>query len=143
MKLQSDNLFVVFRDGWHETEVGPQGTGQEWQWSRKESTLSFRNPKRDVWFYLQADQPAASAFTEPQHVDVRIGTAGVDSFQLVPGRIELRRVEIPAAALGTGDTVDLTISVDRTFVPASIPSMRSTDPRELGIRVFRAFVQPK
>ena len=37
----------------------------------------------------------------------------------------------------------LDIAVDKTFVPASIPQMRSTDARELGIRVFRAFVQPK
>jgi hypothetical protein len=143
MHLQSDNLFVVFRDGWHETEVASEGSGQEWQWSKKDATLSFRNPKRDVSFYLQADQPAVAAFAEPQHVDVRIGTASVDSFALAPGHTELRRVEIPAAQLGPGDTVEMTISVDKTFVPASIPAMRSNDPRELGIRVFRAFVQPK
>jgi hypothetical protein len=39
--------------------------------------------------------------------------------------------------------VEMTIAVDKTFVPASIPQMRSTDTRELGIRVFRTFVQPK
>lgn len=143
MKLQSDNLFVVFRDGWHETEVGSEGSGQEWQWSKKDATLSFRNPQRDVRLFLQADQPAAAAFADPQHVDVRIGDASIDSFVLTPDHTELRRIDLPAAQLGGAETVEVTISVDRTFVPASIPAMRSNDARELGIRVFRAFVQPK
>jgi hypothetical protein len=33
--------------------------------------------------------------------------------------------------------------VDQTFVPADVPSLRSSDSRELGIRVFRAYVEPK
>lgn len=143
LRLQSDNLFVVFRDGWHETEVADETSGIEWQWSKKDGTLSFRNPKRDVVFFLQADQPVA-ALPEPQHVEVRIAGMLVDSFALPPGGArDLRRIDISAEQLGAGDTVEMTIGVDRTFVPASIPQMRSTDSRELGIRVFRAFVQPK
>lgn len=141
MRLQSDNLFVVFRDGWHETEVGGEGSGLEWQWSKKDGTLSFRNPKRDVQVYLQVDQPAA-AFEEPQRVEVRTGTGVVDSFTLPAGRTELRRIRISADQLGTAETVELTVSVDKTFVPAAVPALKSHDSRELGIRVFRAFVQP-
>jgi hypothetical protein len=143
LKLQSDNLFVVFRDGWHETEVGDEASGIEWQWSRKEGTLSFRNPKRDVVFLLQVDDPVA-ALPDPQHVDVRVGDMVVDSFTVTPGAPKtLRRINITAAQLGTGDTVEMTLAVDKTFVPASVAALRSTDSRELGIRVFRAFVQPK
>jgi hypothetical protein len=143
LKLQSDNLFVVFRDGWHETEVADQTSGVEWQWSKKEGTLSFRNPKRDVVFFLQTDQPIA-AVGQPQRVEVRIGPAVIDGFMLTPGGPrELRRIDIAASQLGDGDTVEMTIAADRTFVPTSIPEMRSTDARELGIRVFRAFVQQK
>jgi hypothetical protein len=143
LKLQSDNLFVVFRDGWHETEVADESSGVEWQWSKKEGTLSFRNPKRDVVFFLQADQPV-TALGQPQRVEVRIGPTVIDSFMLTPGAPrELRRIDIAASQLGDGDTVEVTIAADRTFVPASIPEMRSTDARELGIRVFRAFVQQK
>ncbi len=141
LRLQSDNFFVVFRDGWHQTEVGDEGTGLEWQWSKQTATLAFRNPRRDVTFYLQADQPA-SAFAEPQRVEVRLGPDVVDAFTLAPGPRELRRVKIAAGQFGTAETVDMTVSVDRTFVPALIPAMRSNDSRELGIRVFRAFVQP-
>ena len=143
LRLQSDNLFVVFRDGWHETELADETSGIEWQWSKKEATLSFRNPKRDVVFFLQADQPV-TALPEPQRVEVRIGPAVLDSFTLPPGGArDLRRIDISASQLGAGETVEMTIAVDKTFVPASIPQMRSTDARELGIRVFRAFVQPK
>jgi len=143
LRLQSDNLFVVFRDGWHETEVADEAAGIEWQWSKKEGTLSFRNPMRDVAFFLQADQPVA-ALPEPQRVEVRIGPMVVDSFMLTPGAPrDLRRIDISASQLGPGETVEMTIAVDKTFVPASVAQMKSTDARELGIRVFRAFVQPK
>jgi hypothetical protein len=141
LQLQTDNLFVVFRDGWHETEVAEEGSGLEWQWSRKTGTLSFRNPKRDVLFFLQADQPAA-AFSDPQRVEVRLGEEVVDTFALPSGGRELRRISLKTNQLGAGDTVEMSVTVDRTFVPASVPALRSTDPRELGIRVFRAFVQP-
>jgi hypothetical protein len=73
---------------------------------------------------------------------VKAGPDVVDSFTLPSGPIELRRIKLTAAQLGAADTVELTISVDRTFVPATIPALKSNDPRELGIRVFRAFVQP-
>ena len=143
LRLQSDNLFVVFRDGWHETEVGDESSGIEWQWSKKEGTLSFRNPKRDVVFFLQTDEPVL-ALPEPQQVEVRIGDAVVDTFTVVAGAPrELRRINLAASQLGTGDTVEMRLVVDKTFVPANIQQLRSTDSRELGIRVFRAFVQPK
>ena len=142
MQLQTGNVFVVFRDGWYEAELGTEGTGREWQWSKKEATLSFPNPHRNIRFYLQADQPGAAAFPEPQRVELRIAGAVVDSFTAGTDANDIRRIEIPASQLGAADTVEMTISVDKTFVPAEVPSIKSTDPRELGIRVFRAFVQP-
>ena len=45
MRLQTDSLFVVFKDGWHDTESTDDGTGLEWQWSKREGSLSARNPK--------------------------------------------------------------------------------------------------
>jgi hypothetical protein len=141
MSLQADNLFVIFKDGWHETEVSEDG-GLEWQWSRKEGTLAFRNPKRDAQLFLQVDQ-AVNGLTEPQQVEVRLGGSVVDTFTLPAGVRELRRISLPATLLGRGDTVEMTVAVDRTFVPADLPALRSSDARELGIRVFRAYVEPK
>ena len=142
LRLQSDNVFVVFNNGWHETEVTHEITGLEWQWTKREATLSFRNPRRDSVVFLQLDQPV-KAFPEPQRVDVRIGPSVIDSFALSPGNRELRRVNVTSDQFGVGETVDMTIAVDKTFIPASVPALRSTDPRELGVRVFRAFVQPQ
>ena len=144
MRLESDPLVVVFGDGWYETEVS-EGAGrewQEWQWSRQEATLSFRNPKRGVRLYLQADQPVKEAFSEPQRVETRIGPTLVDSFLMTPGGAELRRMDIPAGSFGGEETIEMRISVDKTFVPAALPAFRSADRRELGIRVFRVFVEP-
>jgi hypothetical protein len=141
MQLPANALFIVFRDGWHDAEVSGEA-GVEWQWSKKQGTLSFRNPKQDVTFMLDLDEPV-QAFTEPQKVEIRVGEAVVDSFSLTAGRRELRRVALTAAQLGSGETVDVVVSVDKTFVPASVAQLKSLDPRELGVRVFHAFVEPK
>ena len=141
LRLQSENIFVVYAGGWYDAETANAFEGPEWHWSMKDATLSFANPERDVRFYLQLDQPAA-AFTEPQQVEVRAGSEVVDRFPLPSMQMELRRVDISASALGAEETVDLTISVDQTFVPASVPALSSDDSRELGVRVFQAFVQP-
>jgi hypothetical protein len=139
MTLQSENLFVVFKDGWHDTEVSEDG-GLEWQWSQKEGIIAFRNPKRNARLMLQVDQPV-QALPQPQQVDVRVGATSVDRFQLTPGSRELRRIRLPAEVLGGAETVEIAISVDQTFVPADMPALRNADSRELGIRVFRAYVE--
>lgn len=141
MQLPANALFIVFRDGWHDAEVSGEA-GVEWQWSKKQGTLSFRNPKQDVTLILDVDQPV-QAFNEPQKVEIRISDAVVDSFTLAAGQHELRRIPLTTDQLGSGETTDVVLSVDRTFVPASIQQLKSLDPRELGVRVFHAFVEPK
>jgi hypothetical protein len=39
--------------------------------------------------------------------------------------------------------VEAHITVDKTFVPAVVSGGKSTDPRELGVRVFHAFVDAR
>jgi len=91
---------------------------------------------------LVADMPVA-AFAEPQQVEVRLGAAVVDLFGLKAGQQELRRIPLTAGQLGDGETVEMTIVPGRTFVPAAVPALKSGDGRELGVRVFRVYVQPK
>ena len=100
------------------------------------------NPKQDVTFILDIDQPV-QAFPEPQKVEIRTGDTVVDSFTLAAGQRELRRIPLTTTQLGSGETTDVVVSVDKTFVPAGVPQMKSLDPRELGVRVFHAFVEPK
>lgn len=140
--LAADNTFVVFTSGWNETETADDASGIEWQWTRREATLSFRNPKRDAELFLQLDQPVR-AFPEPQQVELRIGSTTIERFPLPVGERLLRRLPISASQMGAADTVELVIASDKSFVPASIPDLRSTDPRELGVRVFRAIVEPR
>ena len=43
---QTENIFVIFKDGWHPAEVVTEGAGRtEWQWTKKEATIAFRNPE--------------------------------------------------------------------------------------------------
>ena len=55
----------------------------------------------------------------------------------------IRTVPVTASQFGNADMVDLRISVDKTFIPAQAPAARSNDMRELGVRVFHAFVEPR
>ena len=61
---------------------------------------------------------------------------------LEPGKQQLLRIPLKADTLGTGDSAELKIAVDKTYVPAVVTS-GSKDPRELGVRVFHAFVDPR
>lgn len=140
--VQNDSQFVIFKEGWHSTEVADDEVGTEWQWSKKEATLTFRNPRKDVTIYLQVDRPVAG-FAGPQQIEVRIGDAVVDSFALQPAQAQLRKFPVTTAQLGTADTVEMRVVVDKTFVPATVPELKSTDPRELGVRVFRAYIDSR
>jgi hypothetical protein len=71
------------------------------------------------------------------------GGTPIDSFTVASAdqNVTLRTIPISAAAWGTRDTVELRLAVDKTFVPNQIASSFN-DPRELGVRVFRAVVVP-
>jgi hypothetical protein len=141
IRERSEPYAVLFREGWHPAE-SPEGSGLELRWSTKSSTLSFANPKQDSEFTLELDQPN-KVFSVPQHVEIRLGEAVVDDFDLVPGPAVVRKIALSQTELGEGKTVDLVVVPDKTFVPARLAALQSTDTRQLGVRVFRAFVQPK
>ena len=138
---QTENIFVIFKDGWHPAEVVAEGAGRtEWQWTKKEATLAFRNPKRDVTLFLQVDNPVTGANAATQ-LTVQAGEQVLATVPLSAAEAPVRKLPITAAQLGTGDMIELRFTADKTFVPALEPAMKSGDPRELGIRVFHAFVQ--
>ena len=137
---RTESIFVMFKDGWHAAETPPGNAAIEWQWTRKDATLSVRNPKKDVTLYLQLDQPGL--FPEPQQVTVTLADQTIDSFVIQPKQELIRKPTITAAQFGTADVVELKISVDKTYIPAVVTRGTNRDPRELGIRVFHAYVQP-
>lgn len=139
---QSENVFIVLKDGWHGPETPPNDAHIEWQWTRKkQATLAFKNPRRDSLFYLDLDNPS-HMFADGQHVQVKLTDQVLDDFVLTEHRL-LRRIPITVAQLGSADMVELVVEVDKTFVPALVPALTNKDPRELGVRVFHWFLEPK
>jgi len=138
---QTENIFVIFKDGWHPAEVVSEGAGRtEWQWTKKEATLAFRNPKRDVVLFLQVDNPATGPNAAQQLV-ISVGDQVLTTVALSATEAPVRTYAVTAAQLGQGDMVEMKFAADKTFVPALDPAMKSGDPRELGVRVFHAFIQ--
>ncbi len=138
---QTENVFLIFKDGWHAVESAADNSMVEWQWTKKEATLAFRNPRRDSTLYFQADNPGRAA-TAATQVEIRLGDQVLETVKLVADG-PVHKIALPAAALGADDMVELRLVVDQTFVPALEPGAASNDPRELGARVFHAFVQPQ
>jgi hypothetical protein len=138
---QTENIFVIFKDGWHPAEVVSEGAGRtEWQWTKKDATIAFRNPKRDIVLVLQVDNPASNP-NAAQNVAVQIGSQTIATIPLSTTAAPVLKYPITAAQLGTADMVEIKFTADKTFVPALEASMKSGDPRELGARFFHVFIQ--
>jgi len=136
LQPQSENIFLIYKDGWHPAEVATDNAASEWQWTKKTATISFKNPKKDSTFYLDFDA-RTDLFTPPQKVTLKIGDQTIATFAADNRERKLLTFPITAAQLGNGDMTELVIDTDRTFSPGS------GDVRDLGIRVFHAFIEPK
>lgn len=133
---QSENIFLIFKEGWHPAEVAADNPAAEWQWTKKTATLSFKNPRRDSVFYLEYDA-RTDLFPVPQQVTVRAGEQTLGTFAADSRERKLMTFPLTAALLGPADMTEITIDLDKTFNPGG------GDTRELGIRVFHAFVDPR
>jgi len=138
---QTESIYLTFKDGWHLAEISSENASTEWHWTKKEATLSFKNPKANAMFYLDyGGQPKVMA--EPQTVTVSIGTEVVDTFQV--GKTgDVRRIPVTVNQLGTGDQVEIKLTLDRTFIPTVVTAGAQPDKRELGLCVFHAFVETR
>jgi hypothetical protein len=142
LQPQTENVFMLFKDGWHPAEVADKNASVEWQWTKKSATLAFKNPKKDVVLLLDLDNPG-SVFREPQQVQVSVNGQAAKQFTVNPAERALEKIPLTAAQLGAGDMTDVQIDVDKTYVPALLTAAASNDPRELGVRVFHAFVDAR
>jgi hypothetical protein len=141
---QSENIFLIFKDGWHPAESASDQPNVTWEWTKKTATLAFRNPKQDVVFFLEADG-RTDVFNPPQRVTVLVNDQPLQTITLERDP-KLHRLPITAAQLGTQDMVELKIQADRAFTPSAVPAGKpghGSDTRELGIRVYHAFVATK
>jgi hypothetical protein len=132
----SENIFLIYKDGWHPAEVDTKNPTTEWQWTKKSATLSFRNPRKDVTLYFQYDA-RTDLFNPPQQVTLKMNGHTIAQFAAEARTAALKTFPITAAQLGAAEMIDLIVDVDRTFSPGA------GDPRELGIRVFHVYLEPK
>ena len=137
----TENVFLIAKSGWHPAEFAADNPSREWQWTQKSALLDFKNPKHDVTFFLEFDG-RPDAFPTPQQVSIYAGSQLVTTFPADNAAPVLRRIPITAAQLGTSEMVELRLEVDKTFVPAKLTGT-GPDNRELGIRVYHTFVDPK
>jgi hypothetical protein len=138
----SENLFVIYKSGWHPAEFAPEDPRKEWQWTQKSAALTMRNPRQDVNFYLQYDGRPDLFAPKLQQVSIFAGSQLVDTFAAESATPVLRKIAVPAAALGGNEMAEIRIELDQTFVPAKLPA-GGKDNRELGIRIYYAFIEPR
>jgi len=134
----SNDLFVVFGDGWHAAERVEQQQANEWRWSTGDARLSFRRPSRNAVLSIEIDQPVTQV-SRPT-VEIRLGSDLLASLYVNPLARQIYRVPLPLSLLGAAPTVELNVHVQPTFVPARTAGLGSQDTRELGVRVFNVHV---
>jgi hypothetical protein len=135
---QTENIFLVYKDGWHNPEPHPENPALERTWTKKEALVSFKNPRKDVVVYLEADA-SPKFFPAPPVLTVTVGQAGL----LVPiegSDVFLRRIRVKAADLGNEEWVDLRLSMNQSFVPKLLTPPLNSDDRELGLLVYHLHV---
>jgi hypothetical protein len=136
LQPQSENIFLIFKEGWHPAEFAADNPAAEWQWTKKTATLSFKNPRKDAVFYLEYDA-RTDLFPTPQQVTIRVGEHTIGAFAADSREKKLVTFPITGAQFGSGDMAEIVIDLDKTFAPGN------GDTRDLGIRVFHAFVDPR
>ncbi len=136
---QSENIFVVLRSGFHQSEFAPENPAREWYWTQKELVANFKNPRKAATLFFEFDA-RPDLFDQPQSVNVYLGSENVASLSASNKDPVLHRISLSAAQLGDADMVELRIVTEPSFVPAAIGA--GADIRELGIRVYHLFVDP-
>jgi len=137
---QKENIFLVYKEGWHPLESSADNPALEWQWTKQEAVCSFKNPKVDSLLYLEADTNV-EAFSEPLQVAVFVGTTELTRITVENRSPFLHKISIPATALGSEDWVDLRIVNNQSFAPSEIGI--GGDSRQLGLRVYHLYIDPQ
>lgn len=135
---QTENIFLVYKEGWHNPEAAAHNPSIEYTWTKKEALVSFKNPKKDVVVYLEADTNA-KAFDQPPVLTVAVGGKTGAVLQIENSEIFLKKIRVKAGDLGSDEWVDLKLSLNQSFVP-KLKGVNATDERELGVLVYHLYV---
>jgi hypothetical protein len=135
---QTENIFLVYKEGWHNPESSPQNPSLERTWTKKDALVSFKNPKKDVIIYLEADTNF-KAFDQPPVLTLAVNDKTGIQIPIANSEIFMRKVRVKAADLGQDEWVDLRLSNNQSFVP-KLKGVNSHDDRELGVLVYHLYV---
>jgi hypothetical protein len=138
LQPQTENIFLVYKEGWHSPEASPQNPSVERTWTKKDALVSFKNPKEDVVIYLEADTNA-KAFTAPPVLTLSVNNAKGLQIPIENSEPFLKKIRVKAADLGSEEWVDLRVSMNESFVPKA-KGVNTHDDRELGVLVHHLFV---
>jgi hypothetical protein len=135
---QTENIFLVQKEGWYSPETSPQNPGLERQWIKKEALASFKNPRKDVLVYLEADTNF-KAFDQPPVATVSLGGRAGLVIPIENSEVFLKKIRVKAADLGAEEWVDLKLSMNQSFVP-KLKGVNTHDDRELSLMVYHLYV---
>jgi hypothetical protein len=139
LEPQHESSFVVYDEGWHRAEFDVFGR-IAWRWTTARAVLSFRNPHSATRLLLDV-QGRPELFDRAQRLSLVVGERTLREVLLNTNETTHLDYELTAAELGNDDVVRLELLVDRTFVPSE-QDANARDTRELGVRVFDAYVEP-
>jgi len=135
---QTENIFLVYKEGWHNPESRTDNPGLEVTWTKKDALVSFKNPKKDVIVYLEADTNYKAFDAPPVLTVVVAGKTGL-VIPIENSEVFLKKIRVKAADLGSEEWVDLRLSMNQSFVP-KLKGVNATDDRELGLMVYHLYV---
>jgi hypothetical protein len=135
---QTENIFLAYKEGWHSPESSPQNPSIERTWTKKDALTSFKNPKKDVIVYLEADTNS-KAFDAPPVLTLAVNNKTGITIPIPNSEVFMRKILIKAADLGQEDWVDLRLSMNQSFVP-KLKGVNAHDDRELGLLVYHLYV---
>ena len=133
----------VYVEGFEERETSLTSDDpyhRQWQWMGRRGTVAFGNPRGPATLHLRALSPVDFLEGQTQTITVKIGDREISSFERTESTPFLMLIEIPGEGLGDGDWVDLTLEVDKVFVPAQVEP-GSDDIRELGLQIHWMYLQ--
>jgi hypothetical protein len=136
---QTENIFLVYKEGWHNPETHPENPGIERTWTEKEALVSFKNPREDVIIYLEADT-CVTCFAEPPELTVSVGNNVGLQMTIEEPQVFLEKIHVSAEDLGEDDWVDLRLAMSESFVPNQLDPPLNDDDRELGLNVYHLYV---
>ncbi len=136
---QTENIFLVYKEGWHNPETHPDNPSVERTWTKKEALVSFKNPKKDVIVYLEGDT-CVKCFPQTPELTVSIGNNVGLKFPIDGPQVYLKKIRVKAADLGGDEWTDIKLSMNQSFVPKKLNPPLNNDDRELGFNVYHLYV---